>query len=514
MSLAVPCRWYIAVMNGLATENILLREFLRVSKDDEGRERSPDEQHDDHLRDAERLRCSLHSDPYREIGSASRYGSRARKDFPRLIRDLEDDTFGADGLALWEPSRGSRRVSEWANLVELLAETKRVVWVHSHARFYDPTNGRDRRSLIEDASDAEYESWKSSERIKRTLAARGQEGQPHGRIPFGYRREYEVVRGKRILIGQFVFEPEAPWVRELYARFLKGHSMWEIARDFARRGLRNDSGRPYSQTHLRDWLTNPIYAGWRIHVPGRRGGRKLDGLTVNRVDAQWPGLIPRKDWMKVQNILSSPSRLTRKPGGAKHLLSLIAGCDVCKTGHLTALPSAGVYRCRNGCVSINKAALDEFVKDVLLEWLSTPERYEQLLHIDGDASERLVRVREQIEEIQAELDELADQVGAGKLSAALAARSEPKMRTRLTQAEAEERGLVTPAQITDLINPGEDAEAAWEDAPISTQREFARLVFEQFIGVPRVMRSPVRGHRVPVEDRVRFVFPDEAASVE
>ena len=87
--------------------------------------------------------------------SASRYSRKTRGDFARLLADLDHDRFRADLLVLWESSRGSRRVGEWATLVDLLEDRGVHVYVTTHARFYDPANARDRRSLMEDAVDAE-----------------------------------------------------------------------------------------------------------------------------------------------------------------------------------------------------------------------------------------------------------------------------------------------------------------------------------------------------------------------
>lgn len=96
----------------MQAEGLELRPFLRVSKDESGREKSQDEQQDDLQKAGEREGFRLHKRPYREIGSASLQAKKPHDEFPKMITDLKTGTFGADGLALWEPSRGSRKVSE------------------------------------------------------------------------------------------------------------------------------------------------------------------------------------------------------------------------------------------------------------------------------------------------------------------------------------------------------------------------------------------------------------------
>ena len=94
------------------------------------------------------------------------------------------------------PHRGSRKVGEWVELIESCEKAGVKIAVTTHGRCYALSNPRDRRSLLEDAVDSEYESAKSSKRIKRDAAAAAVDGMPHGRIPFGYRRIYDPVTRK------------------------------------------------------------------------------------------------------------------------------------------------------------------------------------------------------------------------------------------------------------------------------------------------------------------------------
>ena len=129
----------------MTTTKTTAREYLRVSLDRSGRQRSNEDQHTDNERAAETHGWRL-AKPYRDVGSASRFASKRRDDFDRLVADLQADRFGAGVLILWESSRGSRRLSEWALFLELLEERQVLVHVTSHARTYDLTNPRDRRT--------------------------------------------------------------------------------------------------------------------------------------------------------------------------------------------------------------------------------------------------------------------------------------------------------------------------------------------------------------------------------
>ncbi|HEX2297580.1 MAG TPA: recombinase family protein, partial [Pseudonocardiaceae bacterium] len=130
-----------------------------MSLDRSGRARSLAEQHADHQRTASEHGWILGPDSYRDASiSASRYSRKARDGFDRLIADLDADRFGAQMLMLWESSRGSRRVGEWVNMLDLCEQRGIRIHVFTHNRNYDPANGRDCRSLLEDAVDSEYES--------------------------------------------------------------------------------------------------------------------------------------------------------------------------------------------------------------------------------------------------------------------------------------------------------------------------------------------------------------------
>jgi DNA invertase Pin-like site-specific DNA recombinase len=471
------------------------REYLRVSRDDSGRLRSPEEQHSDNQRAAEARGWRL-LDPYVEDGavSASRYGRKTRPGYAALVDDLEADRFGASTLVLWEPSRGSRRLSEWARLLELLEERGVDLFVTSHGRGYDLANPRDRRSLHEDGTDSEYESGKTSVRMKRARAAEAARGLPHGRIPYGFRRDYVVTpSGRRELVGQVEEPVEAEVVRELYERIAAGHSMKSIARDLAARGVERRNGGAFTPADLRGLATIAAHAGLRTHH-----GTLTEGT--------WLPIVDRGLWHEVQARLSDPARLTYRPGRARHLLSMIARCAECG-GPLAVINHRGrpTYTCRDrGCLRVAEADLDAAVTEAMLRYLTR----EEIDYVQDHADEDLAKARATVAAIRAELDDLADAVGRGDLSATLAARAEPAIVKRLRAAEETERDLSTPTALRSLISPGEDVARRWEAAPISTRREVARLVLSpDLLGTLLVHRRqkdvPV-GTPVPVQDRISW----------
>jgi DNA invertase Pin-like site-specific DNA recombinase len=477
-------------------------EYLRVSKDASGRLRSVDEQDTENRQAAEAHGWTLTA-PYVENGaaSASRYARRRRVGFDKLVADLEAGRFGAEVLILLEPSRGSRRLSEWARFLELLEDHGVQLHVTSHGRTYDLANARDRRSLHEDGTDSAYESDKVSQRARRAQRAQAAAGRPNGAVPFGYIRRYDPVT--RRLVSQEPVPAEAKIVRELFDRIAAGHSFRSIARDWEARGVRTRSGKVFTPPHLRSMAAKNLYVGERVHRPA-------DGPpTVT--DALWPAVVPRALWLAVQRRLAEPGRQPAKPrpGGAKHLLSMIARCDRCSGPLAVTYRKDGgpveQYYCRDrGCVRVDKAGLDDLAEKMIVAYLARPDNVERLT-ADTGHDEALDAVRTEIAGVRAELDDLADQVGRGEVSATLAARAEPAILERLRGAEAREADLSTPSQLRGLISPGKDVARRWQAAPMSTKRTVARmLLVPEVIGELRITRSPTPGKRCPVGGRVTW----------
>jgi DNA invertase Pin-like site-specific DNA recombinase len=132
-------------MNATATTKAVLtqskpftaREYLRVSQDKRGKQRSVTEQHDDNERGATGNNIVITGEPYLDNDvSASRYATKERADFARLIADLENDTFTEDLLVLWESSRGSRQTGEWVTLIDLCERQGKRFFVTTHGRIY------------------------------------------------------------------------------------------------------------------------------------------------------------------------------------------------------------------------------------------------------------------------------------------------------------------------------------------------------------------------------------------
>lgn len=490
-------------------------EYLRVSIDRSGRERSHGEQHAENVDTFDAIESW--ATPYRDTGSASRFQRHDRDDFGRLVGDLESNRFDGDVLVLWESSRGSRQVEEWCRLIRLCRERGKLIAVTTHGRMFDPSNEHDEKALLIEAVDAQHESAKTSRRANRTVSRQAAEGRPHGKTPFGYRREYDPRTGQ--LDRQVPDVNEAPLVVELFERVAAGHSLKSIARDWDERGIRSRGqawrggdveSRPFSPSLLSQMAVRPAYAGLRTWTPG---GRHRKGQTM-LVEGTWEPIVPRELYDTVQNILTDTARRRTRPARAVHLLSMIARCDVCGAS-VKAVYTDGVryYTCQaGGHVRVNADELDRWAESRITRFLSEPDEYENLT-AEGDPDVNAARA----ERAEAER-ELNDLVRRGTLPASdpdrisldMIARMEPAYRARLDQADARLAEATTPVQLRNLIESGARADVAarWYRADIEVKRQIARIVFSDDgvgIGSLRLIRGPKGGIRVPVTDRITGV---------
>ncbi|HEX5347876.1 MAG TPA: recombinase family protein [Pseudonocardiaceae bacterium] len=436
------------------------REYLRVSQDRSGRLRSTTEQHDDDELAATERAVHL-GVPYRDDSvSASRYGSKARDDFARLLGDLATGRFGADELWLWEPSRGSRKVSEWVTLIETCERAKVSIYVTTHRKLYDPTNARDRRSLLEDAVDAEYESAKTSDRVQRAARSRAAAGRPHGKLLYGYRREYDPKHGGYV---RTVIDPvTGPVMVEVYRRYADGEGLGVIAGSLTRRGVPTpQSARVWRWSTLRNLLANPGHLGHRVSAAGHA-----------TVEDAWPPLIDEATWYRARARLADPSRSSaRGRPEVAHELSGIAECGVC-TGRLVynggrsrkttrAYPT---YICNDRrCVSRSARGLEANVRGTVFGMWDDEERVGRAAGGDPE----LPGLEAEHAALVARLGMWRDSAGDEGVSPAAVAAAERKLGPQIDQAQRRLDVARARRALPAVDGPLRDA---WTTLPLTTRR--------------------------------------------
>jgi site-specific DNA recombinase len=440
---------------------------------------------------------------YSDKVSASRYSTKVRDDWAKLLTALERPDVAV--LWLWESSRGDRKLSSWAAMLETCRDHKVQIFVETDRRLYDTARARDWRTLAEDGVDNAYESDKTSERTTRAMQANADSGVPHSIAPYGYRHLHDA-KGR---FTERVKEPtEAVNIEELFRRIRKGHSFREIARDWEERGILTRTGKPFSPQHLRHLAMNPAYTALRVHltVDDRKAENGRDRLDTAS-EGDWKPIIKRPEFYAVREILTNPARKTTRPGRAVHLLSVstAARCGVCDSPFATEHRPVGdtrvwMYFCqKSGHVRIPEADLDALATDAIVAYLARPDTYK--LFAEPQDEPELDRVRGELATLRSQRRELSDAITKRGKSVTWALEADDKLSASITELEERERELAAPPRLAGLIEPGPDVAQRWEAAPVSARREVAQIVLApSHLGVMKVQR----GRGIPAYKRVTW----------
>lgn len=314
---------------------LLAAIYDRVSKDRSGRRRSVKEQDD-----GNRAVCAAEAWVLAEDAvycdnnrPASRFATKPRPDWDRLRADVAARRYHV--VVVWEVSRGDRDDLRWLEFLHTCRKIGVLIHITSHRRTYDPRRRRDYKTLAEEGLDSADEAERTSERIQRDTESMALVGQPHGTVPYGYVREYEVDRhGQRHIVSQ---EPDdeprsaktrtgevsvytrAGVVREIARRVLRGEASRSVAADLNWRGIPAPAGgdRGWSPTAVRRVAMSPTYAGMRSYY----------GEVV--AEGTWPPLVGKADHYALVARLSDQARRKVKDTSIKYLGSGLYVCGVC-----------------------------------------------------------------------------------------------------------------------------------------------------------------------------------------
>jgi DNA invertase Pin-like site-specific DNA recombinase len=398
--------------------------------------------------------------------SASRYATKDRPEHRRLIDFIEAGK--CDVLVTWEASRAQRDLAAYARLRDLCE--RRGVLLSYSGRTFDMSDPDDRFGTGLDALLSERESDYTRRRVLRAVRANADKGRPHGKLLYGYRREYDPAT--RELIRQEPDPQTAAVVQEAARRVLAGETPYSIAQDFNRRGIKPPRGskRGWDLTQIKRLCTNPSYAGLRTHQ-----GKILRDDAGNPVATAWPSLIDQADHAALVTRLTDPNRRTQRDSAVRHLLSGIAVCGVCD-GRVRVQKNRGflAYLCVEGFhVSRREDHLDAFVEAVTVARLQRPDLLDLLTEDqDEDVAAAIAEARDK----RTRLNEFYDAAAAGELTPAALSRIEARLLAEIEDAERRARPSTVPAVVTDAAGP--DAADRWAQLSLPQKREIISTLME------------------------------------
>ncbi|MGW3144903.1 recombinase family protein [Streptomyces sp. NPDC001177] len=472
---------------------------------------------------AGRSLCETHSwpivDEFKDTGlSASRHAKQARDDFEDLLETLED-TPARQGVTrivvAYEASRYYRDLEAYVRLRRACLNSGTLLCYKGTV--YDLSRSDDRRATAMDAINAEGEADDIRDRNLRTAKRTAAAGDPHGRLLFGYAREYEVVNGQLRCVGQYEHPTTGQYVYQSLLHIDGGQSVRSLLRwlnsepDAARA-----DGQPWTTRNVRLMLLNRAYLG----------ERKNHGAWTK---ASWPPIknletpAGRAMFNRVTAILTAPERRMQRGSEVSHLLSLIALCGHCGDHALLEMVSfSGVpyLRCREKKdVSIREDWIDAVVEEAVITWFRDKKKAASaLVPDDGDVEEkvavaqrRINAFEEQLTEARAQAEEFDEETGRFKLSAASLASMEQRLVPRLEQERKKLQDMtgVSPLLLRMLEARDPDVEWNGRDGAGGLTLEQKREVIRTIVTV-RLLKARRRGG-VPRMDpeRVALAFVGE-----
>jgi len=434
---------------------------------------------------------------------------RLRPDFAALVADIQAGELNGEGLWFWRISRQARELEVFVRLRDL-CRAHDIFWVVD-GEVYDTGNHRQMKRLLQDAADAEGDSWELSENVYDGKQSAALKGRRAGRIPYGYRATYDPATGEPAGDVADHGKPGEPGpadiVAEMYARVDTGETITRVRKDLNTRGIRTRDGYQWHNQTIRNLLLNPAYAGLRTYQRDQHD--TLQQAILDGVKTSWPPLISEELFWRVYNLLTDPARTTNPGGRPRHSVYLLSGlgtCGVCG-GKLVRRPSKSKtgrraqYVCRdNACIGIDMAALDDFTAGRIVAWLSDPVVAAQLQPVDETADARAARA--ELEKARAELRGWKRAAERREIDADMFVRMQRVCRK---QIDAARKRLDTHAP--HRLPPravGPAARAGWDALDITAQRAVvAEVAAVEVLQVGRENGGP---HRVHPAYRVRWTW--------
>jgi site-specific DNA recombinase len=413
----------------------------------------------------------------------SAYSGKHRPQYERLCDDIKSGT--VDAVIAWHPDRLHRRPVELEDFINLL-EAHRVEVHTCTAGFWDLSNPSGRFVARSLGAVARYESEHKSERIRRKMVERAQQGKVPGggTRPYGYTRERQVI------------EAEAAMLREAARRVLAGEALYSVCTDFNDRGVTSSTGRPWVTSVMRRMLMSARLSGQREH----RG--ELVG------PAAWDAIITPAETARLQALLSDPARRTSRSARRYPLKGLLF-CGVCGT-KLVSRPT-GDGRRQYGCISgtnfsgcgkirIVADPLEQLIADAVLYRLDTPALHRVVMDaLAQDA--RTEGLQDDLATMTADLENLARAHGEGEITWAEYLAARKPLGERMADAKKKLGRLSRHSALEGFVGNSEALRSQWADLAPARQRAIIDAL------VDTVSVHPANRHNPRFDpDRVKVIW--------
>jgi DNA invertase Pin-like site-specific DNA recombinase len=342
--------------------------------------------------------------------SASSYARKRRKQFDEMLGAVRNGEH--DVIVVAELSRYTREPRIVEDLIDLSA-AKVADLVSVNGGTYDVSTAEGKMRLRSEAMFAASYSDFVSDKVKRKkLQLRDQGYGPGTSRAFGYKGPDEAT-GRRS--GMVVEPKEAKAIQRAVRDVLAGTTLSAVARRWNDAGFRTPrKAALWGTSTVRIVLTNPRYAGLLATQHGR-DGRRIKYEIVG--EAAWPAIISRADHDAIARLINDPERRKKRPARR----TLLTGMVRCDCGAKMVSHGGGYIRCKRlpdnpacGSNGITTEPLEELIQAAVLYRLDTKKLWTAI----DRAARRSERAQhgEDPDEIQVELDTLAEAIGEGLYS--------------------------------------------------------------------------------------------------
>lgn len=268
-----------------------------------------------------------------------------RKEFKRLIDKVSASRKKPYAILVYKMSRFSRSGGNAIGLVNTLVEDLGVHLFEVYSGNSTITE-RGKVSIYESLMHSHIENLEKIELVVPAMQKFLNKGNWIGVTPLGYDHYGPKVTHEKFLSKSQRIEinKDGELLREAWQLKLSGlYSDAQIMAKLAARGL-TISAQQMSKT----WR-NPFYCGIIVN-----------NLIDEPAQGNWPALISREDFIKVQNLLeNNPSGYQHNKEEAQRPLTRLIKCDACKRhmiGYINRKKNLHYYRCRH-CLGVSVNAV-------------------------------------------------------------------------------------------------------------------------------------------------------------
>lgn len=320
---------------------LIAAAYIRVSTDDQT-EYSPDAQLAAMRRYAEANDILI--DPahiYRDEGISGRSAAK-RPGFQAMISAAKRKDHPFDIILVHKLDRFARSREDSVVYKSMLQRECHVKVVSITEPLADDKTSIIMEPILE--AMAEYYSVNLSEEVKKGMTQKALSGGLQSTPPFGYSVENNIL----------VPDPErAPYVTEIFQRYVNGDSMFSIARSLNARGVLTRRGSKFENRTVEYILRNPAYIGKLRWNPTGRTRRDFDNPGIILVRGRHEALVGEDLWLAAQDrirVQKAQHPYKGKPTGVhrKHWLCGIVRCASCGTTLILQTFKYGSYwKCNN-----------------------------------------------------------------------------------------------------------------------------------------------------------------------